>query len=645
VSNPLKAFVGHSFLEADREVVSDILGMLDDVKKLLPGFEWDHAEGAEAKAISAKVFERLEGKNLFIGICTARERASGLSAFKAVPWYIPGKRVIVDGSDLSTKTSDWVIQEIGFALGRGIDVLLFVEEGVRPPGGLQGDLEFIPFSRAAPRDASSKLADMLSKLSPQPPIHAESVPPESNPERSLGDSFGTDYFEPNTEWNDADFSLRYQMAVYMNRTEDAARVEDAFRRSPYSKTEASAAEFEAMRITTNAVKYRNEWQGALEKLAKQYPNQPAPLRQLGYQYSSFGEYGIASKALCDAANLARDPIEKIELLRSAALALAQGDDEYGARTIAANIGLISNANPNAEAAAMAALATVWKELKFNELFIACSERCLELEPSREEPRFSLAHLYNELGRKTEALYHYRQLIKTHDNPGALNNLGVSAAGVRLPATAVDFYRKAERKGNSLATSNLVYAYLGAGFVDEALKLSQEGLKTESPHPSLSEAYAAALRMREEEEKKEQDASRDIPSKRSKWLDIALACTQPAITEIAPTWKNQSATLQASQRDSSLEIEGRFIRQPLGGLAGLMSYSPAPEEITLRIALKLVGLAGVGTIEERPTKPAASVGLFGDLHAPRPIACIFSADGKIITIYEDNKAPSTLNSVP
>lgn len=39
------------------------------------GFSWEHAEPAEPKILSEKVLKLMEGKNLFISICTEKELA------------------------------------------------------------------------------------------------------------------------------------------------------------------------------------------------------------------------------------------------------------------------------------------------------------------------------------------------------------------------------------------------------------------------------------------------------------------------------------------------------------------------------------------------------------------------------------------
>src|SRR2546423_8660065 len=62
------------------------------------------------------------------------------------------------------KTSDWIIQEIGLAIGKNLNIILLIETGVRKPGGLQGDIEHIPFDRDAPSESFGKILKMIKAL-------------------------------------------------------------------------------------------------------------------------------------------------------------------------------------------------------------------------------------------------------------------------------------------------------------------------------------------------------------------------------------------------------------------------------------------------------------------------------------------------
>ena len=77
---PLRAFVGHSFTDDNAEVTGKFLKYLDQLAELHPTFSWEHAEPAEPKFLAEKVKRLLAGKNLFIGICTKKERVISPSA-------------------------------------------------------------------------------------------------------------------------------------------------------------------------------------------------------------------------------------------------------------------------------------------------------------------------------------------------------------------------------------------------------------------------------------------------------------------------------------------------------------------------------------------------------------------------------------
>ena len=107
----------------------------------------------------------MRDKNLFIGICTKRERTISPNNLKKTFFR---KDVLKAASqDFKLKTSDWILQEIGFAVGKQIDIMLLLEEGVRRPGGLQGDLEYISFSRGEPEKSFNKILEMLKSLMPK----------------------------------------------------------------------------------------------------------------------------------------------------------------------------------------------------------------------------------------------------------------------------------------------------------------------------------------------------------------------------------------------------------------------------------------------------------------------------------------------
>ena len=144
----IRAFVGHSFTEHDEAVVDVFLKFFATVQNAL-SFSWVSALPAEPTELAAKVLKLLEDRNVFIAICTKKQRSIAPDQLSPTPFrrgFLKGRT-----EQFVWKTSDWIIQEIGLAIGRGLRIILLLETGVAKPGGLQGDVEYIEFSRHTPQ--------------------------------------------------------------------------------------------------------------------------------------------------------------------------------------------------------------------------------------------------------------------------------------------------------------------------------------------------------------------------------------------------------------------------------------------------------------------------------------------------------------
>ena len=77
------AFVGHSFAEADADVVSFFKSLLGELcVRCLSG------EVAEAKSVSEKVKQRINQAEIFVGVFTRREKIEGKEEWSTAPWVI-----------------------------------------------------------------------------------------------------------------------------------------------------------------------------------------------------------------------------------------------------------------------------------------------------------------------------------------------------------------------------------------------------------------------------------------------------------------------------------------------------------------------------------------------------------------------------
>ena len=117
------AFVGMSFADQDRLVNSCVIRALEAL-----GVKVATGEKPRAERISEKVKKQIEGQYLFVGVFTKRDKISAKEEWT---------------------TSSWVVDEKAYAFGKGKKLILLKETGVGSIGGIQGDYEFIEFSRRA----------------------------------------------------------------------------------------------------------------------------------------------------------------------------------------------------------------------------------------------------------------------------------------------------------------------------------------------------------------------------------------------------------------------------------------------------------------------------------------------------------------
>jgi hypothetical protein len=114
------AFVGHSFAAKDKGLVEMVTDALEAI-----GIEVFTGEKPRADRISDKVKDLIDAQYMFIGIFTRRDKLVGKNEWN---------------------TSAWIIDEKAYA-SRSKKLILLKETGVESIGGIQGDHEYIEFSR------------------------------------------------------------------------------------------------------------------------------------------------------------------------------------------------------------------------------------------------------------------------------------------------------------------------------------------------------------------------------------------------------------------------------------------------------------------------------------------------------------------
>jgi hypothetical protein len=131
-------FIGQSFSSSDAEINSAVARLVEAW-----GFTVLTGEKPKADTVSKKVRDRIESATFFLAIFTRRDK-------------IKGRR--------EWTTSSWVIDEKAYALAKGKRLILLRETGVQSIGGIQGDYEYVEFTRENLVDLMIKLLQTLRSL-------------------------------------------------------------------------------------------------------------------------------------------------------------------------------------------------------------------------------------------------------------------------------------------------------------------------------------------------------------------------------------------------------------------------------------------------------------------------------------------------
>jgi hypothetical protein len=129
------AFVGQSFAPNDRRINQCIFDTLEAL-----GVKVVTGEKPKADHISEKIKQLIEEQSIFVGVFTKRDKIA-----RKPEWT----------------TSAWVIDEKAYALGRRKRLILLKEQGVGSVGGIQGDYEYLEFSRDSLENLTIRLIQLF----------------------------------------------------------------------------------------------------------------------------------------------------------------------------------------------------------------------------------------------------------------------------------------------------------------------------------------------------------------------------------------------------------------------------------------------------------------------------------------------------
>jgi tetratricopeptide (TPR) repeat protein len=605
--NEIRAFIGHSFAPDDADVVGVFLRYFAQVQDVLPTFKWTHARAAEPKELAAKVMSLVEDRNVFIGICTKKERV--IADEKLQPSLLSQSTLKGHANDFDWKTSDWVIQEIGLAVGRGMAIVLLLENGCRKPGGIQGDVEFIPFDRATPERAFGQLLEMIRAL----------VPPQAQAEAGSGE--GADAGEsaaapeensdhtPDETWDRTRYEMHFAWKLFSGKKDEAEQIESTYLKTPDAADPERKAEWQSL---TEIWRIRAGEEGTLkriEELKQSFPENVTVIANLAAAFAHFDHHGDAAEQYLEAAKLSEsDPSQSCSFRASAAVELHKDGQRVASSECLSKLREIIEGHSDAEARLLYALKEIAEADKDDILVTQILERMVDTRPDDVDLRFELAYKYSQLKYADLSLYHYLQIPAGKRNPVTWNNIGVAFQNASLPGKSIEAYRTAAAEGETLAMSNIAYKLMNAGFFEDADAELQKALKLENYHRNVPDALAQLRDLPEKESSSLDDSQAKVRPKVEFVRRVGRALAQLPPSQLAKIWDGPLCKLGVSLKDGVFLGVGTYERNS-SGLGSAFGSSKA-STVTITYEGSLVGRRVVGKVTRKSDGSTSANTLLG-----------------------------------
>lgn len=553
----MNAFVGHSFLESDDQIVQKFLAYFDQVKGIVPGFSWENAKQAEPDDLLAKVRRLFKDKNLFIGICTSNEVAIPNDALET-PWW-PRGRYVVAKSSVKPKTSDWIIQEIGFALARDLTIILFVEEGLRTPGGMQGNLNYISFNRSNAESCFGQFLEMIKTMMPTATVAPAAPMTQESSQEENGDSApkGEGFLVPKEDWKQDDFELAFMVATIRDDQGAVTRIDDAFKKNPKNK---EANKQEAWEVFGEYVRIIHNKGGKLERIediADRYADNHEVQHYLGLAYVQFEKFTDA--AACFKKSVAGTDDRQIRLHRFGMLAkvLAKAGKHDESNAVIEQLKGSSAEVLHGNSIVAEQLCDIAESMDQDEFWLGLTEYLISLYPDRNSKRFDLAYKYSHLGQHSLALKHHSEIPINDRGGNEWNNLAVEYASARLSHMAVKAYRESEELGETLATSNLAYKLIQAGFLEQAKEMCISANEKDEVHKNVIHALARISDIPGEEELTLKESIDGVDELHQFWNDFGKAATDKATGGLDGHWTGPVANTIVKTKGNRFTAIGEY----------------------------------------------------------------------------------------
>ena len=623
----LSAFVGRSFLEADKKIWHDLRDILDSLKSM--GFDYQDGREGQIRPISEKVRELILRHEIYIGVLTKRYPIWEAPSSWLGRWmhplglYTPQKWT----------TSEWVIEEVGFAIGKDRKILLLIEKDVNfPTTDLDGDTQWVLFNRESLSASQTEISQMILHLISQrvtsivePVSVATTVSSDQEKMVSKEPTFPDQIkmIKENVRNGNFTEANRIQSEIIESQTDIEFR-----------------SFFDAYILRLRACDNDTDALARLINKCTVDPSDFNAVEQLASVYSSFKQPSQASQLLLF-------HLDKISSTQRSYLAISAATALCDDRKITEAISLLLEQLPKEQDESVRVLlyrgvASSAEKANNLDLEISFLEKVVKLVPTDNDVRFRLAYAYSDNNLAKQAAYHYKLVVDHSDWVGASNNLGVAYEALGHKASKYEIYKRVSEK-YPLAKANLAQIYANAGILSEAEILANTVLSISNEDNDAKIAIDRARFVLDEiakTEKTEKEAidrlADDTKAEREFMCAYAEAyCLPPLLNDV---WMYSTAhgEIEITHEQGNLKGKGAFTNNtPRGGLQWAMATANTQESgvttYLLLLSAQLHGQAGIFELELSSSEKPRTI--LGDSSRTIKGLMYFQDNGNVIQFLE------------
>lgn len=530
----LNAFIAHSFDPQDERRIEPVLNFLGTFRKA--GFICETAEASEVQSVSKKVRSMIDERDVFIGFLTAR-----YPAYDFKSRIKDGCRLLLGRLKPNVWSAPaWVIQESGYALKGGKDLILLKEPRVDLPG-LQGDLEYIPYDPDNPTAVFNKLSQMINDLLGKAAgTEVKTTVLERSAQAQLPDEAATaEAARAETPDTTDEADIVWHMLVMQRAAEngDLSAIDEAWGagtdlislgQTPGLDNVTWDCLYFEERFTAGASDAIEE----LRRIHNENPDRPEAPAALARCLENSEEFIESAELFLRAATLQEGEFKASSLVSAARgfRKTKQYDDAEKAVRQALPI-----ATGKTKEKATLLLYKILRDRGDRYFAFATAESALQDNP-RLSLRFTLALDYRRRDLNELGLFHFKYLFN-HDkkDTSSLHNLALLYSECKLPISAVRHYKSAIEAGETHSAANLGFLYLESGMADEAKALVDTAMEVQSHNSQVEACLADIVRHRGQEEKRETQLLEQATAERAFFVEMgrALLAPPPSINGI---WK-------------------------------------------------------------------------------------------------------------